>query len=93
MNSNFFTETHAKMTVTDMEHYHRAIFLNMEGEYAAKKPVEYYRSVWPGLLPGHERGRAVVGGHMRRRCDRGRLSRGQTSPTVFRRRWCASTGG
>ena len=45
MNPTFFTEAHAQLSVAEAENYHRAVFLNMEGEYAAQKRVEYYRSV------------------------------------------------
>ena len=45
MNPNFFTDAYSNLSVADLEAYHRAVFLNMEGELAAKKRIEYYRSV------------------------------------------------
>ena len=45
MDSNFFTIAYAQLTAADLEAYHRAVFLNMEGELAGRKRVEYYRSV------------------------------------------------
>jgi len=45
MNSTFFTEAYAHLSGADLEAYHRTVFLNMEGELAAQKRVEYYRSV------------------------------------------------
>ncbi|PIP16129.1 MAG: hypothetical protein COX46_04185 [bacterium (Candidatus Ratteibacteria) CG23_combo_of_CG06-09_8_20_14_all_48_7] len=39
----FFTETFKGLTEEELENYHRAVFLNMDGEFAAKKRLEYYR--------------------------------------------------
>lgn len=45
MSHTFFTEAHATMPIEEMENYHRTVFMNMEGGYAAQKRVEYYRGV------------------------------------------------
>ena len=45
MNEHFFTEAYARMSADDMEAYHRAVFANMDGEYARNKREEYYRGL------------------------------------------------
>jgi acetyltransferase-like isoleucine patch superfamily enzyme len=45
MNSTCFTEAYAHLSAEETENYHRAVFANMEGGYAAQKRVEYYRGV------------------------------------------------
>ena len=45
MDSTFFTDAHARLSAADLEAYHRTVFLNMEGELAGRKRVEYYRRV------------------------------------------------
>ena len=42
---HFFTRTFEELPDDELEAYHRAVFMNMEGEVAAAKRVEYYRSV------------------------------------------------
>ncbi len=46
MKSVFFTEAQTKMSPDDIENYHRAVFMNMEGEYAKNKRQEYYRGLF-----------------------------------------------
>lgn len=45
MNKPFFIEAFKKMPPAERENYHRTVFLNMDGEYALAKRVEYYRRV------------------------------------------------
>ena len=45
MNEQFFTEVYAHMSADDTEAYHRAVFVNMDGEYARNKREEYYRGL------------------------------------------------
>lgn len=45
MNGRFFTEAQTQMSPDDVENYHRAVFMNMEGEYAKNKRQEYYRGL------------------------------------------------
>ena len=39
----FFTDCFSNMPQEEIENYHRAVFMNMEGGYSAEKRVEYYR--------------------------------------------------
>jgi acetyltransferase-like isoleucine patch superfamily enzyme len=43
--SDFFTETFGSLSSEELERYHCAVFMNMEGEFAAAKRVEYYRGL------------------------------------------------
>jgi len=45
MNQQFFTEAFDQMPFAERENYHRAVFLNMEGDYALRKRGEYFRGV------------------------------------------------
>ena len=45
MTQTSFTEAHARMSPEEAENYHRAVFMNMEGGYAAQKRVEYCHDV------------------------------------------------
>ena len=45
MDPNFFTEAFERMPPGERENYHRAVFMNMEGDYAAAQRVEYYRGL------------------------------------------------
>ncbi len=42
MNERFFTEAQTQMSPDDIENYHRAVFMNMEGEYAKNKRQEFW---------------------------------------------------
>jgi len=39
----FFTDAFLNMLQQEQENFYKSVFLNMEGEYAAKKRIEYYR--------------------------------------------------
>ncbi|MBU1735409.1 MAG: acyltransferase [Verrucomicrobia bacterium] len=41
----FFTELHAKLSPEQMEEYHKAVFMNMEGGFAQSVRDEYYHGV------------------------------------------------
>ena len=41
----FFTRAYKKLSGDELENYHRAVFMNMEGEFAAARRIEYYKSV------------------------------------------------
>ena len=43
--SDFFTQAFGSLGPEELERYHRAVFMNMEGEFAAAKRVEYYRGL------------------------------------------------
>jgi acetyltransferase-like isoleucine patch superfamily enzyme len=45
VNPKLFTEAFEHMSPEEQENYHRAVFLNMEGAYAAAKRADYYRGV------------------------------------------------
>ena len=45
MNKRFFTKAHAGMSAEELEAYHLAVFMNMEGEYAKNKRQEYCRGL------------------------------------------------
>ncbi|MBI4024575.1 MAG: acyltransferase [Verrucomicrobia bacterium] len=40
----FFTQTYSRLSPEEMENYHRAVFMHMDGECAMAKRVEYYRA-------------------------------------------------
>ena len=40
----YFSELYAKLSPEQLEDYHCAVFMNMEGDFAAAKRVEYYQS-------------------------------------------------
>jgi len=42
---HFFTQAFEGFPPEELENYHRAVFMNMEGKFAAAKRVEYYRGL------------------------------------------------
>lgn len=45
MNENrFFTEAFQQLTPEELETYHRTVFLDMDGDFAARKRVDYYQT-------------------------------------------------
>ena len=40
----YFSELYAKLSAEQIENYHCAVFMNMEGDFAAAKRVEYYQN-------------------------------------------------
>ena len=40
----YFSELYAKLSPEQLEDYHCAVFMNMEGDFAAAKRVEYYQN-------------------------------------------------
>jgi len=52
MNRQFFTDAFEHMPPVERENYQHAVFMNMDGEYAAGKRVEYLsRKPGHALLP------------------------------------------
>lgn len=44
-NMKFFTELYAKLSPEQMEEYHKAVFMNMDGDFAQSVRDEYYHGV------------------------------------------------
>ncbi len=42
---NYFTDLHSKLTPEQMEEYHKSVFMNMDGKFAAAARAEYYKGV------------------------------------------------
>ncbi|MBN1445536.1 MAG: acyltransferase, partial [Candidatus Omnitrophica bacterium] len=57
---NFFTKAFSQLSPEDLELYHKSVFLNMEGEFAAQKRLEYYRGNLKHLGKNVTIGRGVI---------------------------------
>jgi len=56
----FFTNAFSQLSAENLELYHKAIFLNMEGEFAAQKRLEYYGGKLKHLGKNVSIGRGVI---------------------------------
>lgn len=56
---NFFTDLYSKLTPEQAEEYHKAVFMNMEGDFAQSARDEYYRGVLKHMGENAHVGRGV----------------------------------